>query len=211
MNKKKMLALPLIAIMLSLTTAVAVAHWVDNLYVVGNVQSGNLCACIDFAYTADSGIDWTADPGLKNVRLLDKDIANTTVQFDCQYLTVTVNNGYPCYYNHVDFAVENCGTIPWSIYKVEIWSDYSNTTVTYKSNEYVLLDLTGDEAPDIEIRYFDSFGDQIDPEGSADLSFEFHLLNPIPQGATCLAFHMRLFVVNWNEYESMLPPGVTPQ
>jgi len=208
---KKILALPLIAIMLSLTTAVAVAHWVDNVYVVGDVASGTLSACIDFAYTADSGIDWTADPGLKNVRQLTKDIANTTVQWGCETLTVTVNNGYPCYYNHVDFSVENTGTVPWAIYMVQIWSSYTDPVVTYKSNEYVLLDLDGDQAPDIELRYFDSFGDQIDPDGSADISFEFHLLNPIPQGANCLAFHIQVFVVNWNEYASMLPPGTNPQ
>lgn len=210
MNKKRMLALPLIAIMLSLTTAVAVAHWVDNLYVVGNVESGNLAACIYLGGSTITGDDWTADPGLKNVRQLTKDIANTTVNWTCETLYVTVNNGYPCYYDHISFNVENTGTVPWSIYMVTFWSNYGEPVVMYE-NSYFTLDLTGDDVPDIELRYGDNFGDQIDPAEMADLSFEFHLLNPIPQGAECLQFYLQIYFVNWNEYESMLPPGQNPQ
>jgi hypothetical protein len=210
MNKKRMLALPLIAIMLSLTTAVAVAHWVDNLYVVGNVESGNLAACIYLGGSTITGDDWTADPGLKNVRQLTKDIANTTVNWTCETLYVTVNNGYPCYYDHISFNVENTGTVPWSIYMVTFWSNYGEPVVMYE-NSYFTLDLTGDDVPDIELRYGDNFGDQIDPAEMADLSFEFHLLNPIPQGAECLQFYAQIYMVNWNEYLTMLPPGQTPQ
>jgi hypothetical protein len=210
MNKTKMIALPLIAIMLSLTTAVAVAHWVDNLYVVGEVQSGELSACVYIASTL-AGNDWTCDPGLKNVRQLDKDIANSNVTFTCDTVTVTVNNGYPCYYDHVDIGVENTGTIPWAIWKVVIWTDYSDAVTLYTPQQYMLLNLTDDGLPDMELRWGNSFGDQFDPGTMADLSFEFHLLNPIPQGATCLQFYAQIYIVNWNEYEAMLPPGVIPQ
>jgi hypothetical protein len=210
MNKKRMLALPLIAIMLSLTTAVAVAHWVDNLYVVGNVESGNLAACIYLGGSTITGDDWTSEPGLKNVRQLTKDIANVTVNWTCETLYVTVNNGYPCYYDHISFNVENTGTVPWSIYMVRFWSNYGDPVVMYE-NSYFTLDLTGDQVPDIELRYGDNFGDQIDPGEMADLSFEFHLLNPIPQGAQCLQFYAQIYMVNWNEYLTMLPPGQNPQ
>lgn len=207
---KKMMALPLIAIMLSLTTAVAVAHWVDNLYVVGDVTSGYLDACIYLGGSTIVGDDWTADPGLKHIRQLDKDIANVTVRWDCSTLYVIVNNGYPCYYDHISFNVENRGTVPWSIYRVVFYNDFGDSVELW-DNGYLTLDLTDDDIPDIEIRYGDNFGDQIDPGEMADLSFEFHLLNPIPQGATCLHFYAQIDIVNWNEYESMLPDGANPQ
>lgn len=212
MDKKKMIAVPLIAIMLSLTTAVAVAHWVDNLSVEGYVQSGTLCACFTplrcFARGEGTAIDWTTTPGPGFADRAaptnpPKNIAKTTVTvIDCDTVVVNVTNGYPCYTDHVVVGFRNCGTVPWAILKVIVYSDYQ--TVTLYNDQYFTLDLTGNGKADIEFDWGDNWGVQKDPGRYADVSFDFHLLNPIPQNAT-LTFYITFEVVNWNEYSEMLP------
>jgi hypothetical protein len=207
MDKKKIIALPLIAIMLSLTTAVAVAHWVDNLYVEGTVQTGYLCTCFRPGAEGSlhgTGWDWTCGVGFVNTHQITpvKDIADTYVTIiDCHTLNVTIDNGYPCYYDHIVLGIDNCGTVPWSILTVTFTSTSDSVVITH--NGYLTLDLDGVGDDDLEINWGDSFGVQIDPGEYADLSFDIHLMNPIPQDSQ-LTFTVTIEVVNWNEYSTQL-------
>lgn len=206
MNKKKMIALPLIAIMLSLTTAVALAHWVDNVYVVGTVDTGEFCACWTEADNLKKGIDWTIAVGMQTPAVPvcgNKDIAETYVKIvDCDTVQVNITNGYPCFYDHLIFGVTNCGTVPWAILSVTFETPYDREVLT--ANRYFTMDLDGDQVDDIEFSWGDNFGDQIDPQAFADLSMSFHLMNPIPQNAT-LTFSITLEVINWNEHPDFNP------
>ncbi|MEM2588087.1 MAG: hypothetical protein QXV23_07305 [Candidatus Bathyarchaeia archaeon] len=152
----------------------------------------------------DVGNDWTCDsscnpPSISNIRQGTKDIASTTGEFvdsdgdgDLDTLKVTVSNAYPCYYNHIDFWVHNNGEVPLIISKVIIDGH------VYTASPVILcLDLNGDGNLDIIIRYGNSFGTQLEYCDSANISFDFHILQNAPEGQS-LSFTIQIVAENWS-------------
>lgn len=183
------------------------AHWSETLWLSGTVRTGEMCAeFVPPITTTDHGNDWTCDVGITNVRQINKDIGNSGGHFvdvnqdGCNdTLVVELNNVYPCYYEHIAFWIHNCGTIPWRIWRVTF---NPGNIIIYRPG-YLTLDLNNDGNADIEIYWGDNFGQQVDPCGKVDLSFDIHILQPCPENTT-LTFTAAIEMVNWNEY----PPPV---
>ncbi len=82
----------------------------EHGYTTGNVSAGNLDPKVPGTWTptADPTSNppgWTGDREVKNV-------ASTNCGLSENTLTITVDNGYPCYFGSVLFDIENVGTIP---------------------------------------------------------------------------------------------------
>ena len=136
---------------------------------------------------------------------LDKDVAwgegvlvDTDGDGDNDVLQLTLHNVYPSNCNEVAFYPLNTGTIPLKIQDVT----FSPGNIVLKHNGIVQLDLSGDGQADIEIRYGDSFGTQLDPGDifGPEISFWVHTLQAAPQGQT-LTFSIGIKGVQWNEYQ----------
>ncbi|HEY90742.1 MAG TPA: hypothetical protein G4O07_02815 [Dehalococcoidia bacterium] len=205
--KGKTKAVGILALVLVLTLGsmgVAYAHWNQTLYIEGEVRTGELLFEFQwFVVHLDHGLDWHCEDGMGFVVQGDKDVGSCTTLLvdvddppDGHYdlLEVTFSNVYPCYYEHLGFWLHNGGTIPLVIDRAVINGlDYSELP------SHVELDLDGDGLNDIETRWGDNFGVQLDPGQSAGVSFDIHILQEAPQGET-LTFTIEIVAVQWNEY-----------
>lgn len=125
-GKLSVLALALVLALGGL--GIGYASWTDMVVVEETVTTGTVC--VEFQQlpltisdddapppvSPTTTPDMTCDPlTMANVRYVNppKNVAwGEAVWVDEDTLQVTLHDAYPCYYNHVDFWVHNCGTIP---------------------------------------------------------------------------------------------------
>lgn len=198
----KKIGLICLALVLALgSLGVGYAAWTDTVTISGTVNTGevdweyyNIVSPGDppFLTCLDTGID----PGW------DKDVGSTTGVFsdsdgDGDYdlltlLTLTINNAYPCYYNHCSFWVHCNGSIPIRIV---------GATLTYKGKDYSLPDGVWVTTDDEVLRFIwgDCTGHQLHFCDSRNMSFGFHVLQPAEQNHT-YTFTISIVAVQWNEY-----------
>jgi hypothetical protein len=206
----KKIGLLCLALVLALgTMGIGYSLWYQTVYVNGTVQTGSVDMCIEDGnwLQLDGGPDHTATTSCETGAISgigfvpeEKEVGWTEISRpDCYTLEVTVHNAYPCYYNVIDFAVDNTGTIPVKLWKAVVTTDYDE--YTFYDDFWQCLDLDGDGNNDLWLRWGDSWGNQREPGGHYDLSFDFHVLQPAPQGPdTTLTFTVELYWVQWNEY-----------
>lgn len=75
----------------------------------------------------DTGLDWNCEPGFGGITQTDTDLASTTITRDdtdgdgmYDRAEITVDNGYPAYYNKIVLDVKNTGTEPIPVEQVKI-------------------------------------------------------------------------------------------
>jgi hypothetical protein len=141
--------------------------------------------------------DWMGEIGDKEVASIDcelveglnDDEARGTDDFSQDKLTVTVYNGYPCYFGNIGFSIDNIGTIPVKIESLRLTSiskdgqvipvdppvDMISLTRYYVDFEPLDITDTPVDPDDYEFSIELSelaYGQQIDPEptipGSSD-------------------------------------------
>ena len=182
---KKMIALPvLIVIMLSMT-GVAVAHWSDEIYVEGTVEMGSLTMAFDW-YEPPICTEFHEEyPGgpLVQGELCGKDVGYTecwyedviedphTEKWGYETMVVEIHNGYPCYRAHCVFIVHNIGTIPLDI--CEFITTDPTGVLTWDPSLSALVDNEGN--PIITITHTNLIGEQIDPCNQEKSEFDFHI------------------------------------
>jgi len=213
----KRIGLLCLALVLALgTLGVGYAHWMDTIYIEGQVTTGSLCwefvqcSMVDEIPPTnpggDAGVpsylaDYTCNNGFagQNYWHLDKNVGwgVQNITDNGKTLEVTLNNVYPCYFNSMSFYVNNCGTIPLKVDHVVINGQSYNGGVPY-----VQYDFNNDCAYDFEIQWGDNWGEQIDPGArSPEFSFWMHVLQPCPQSQLdTLTFNITLVAVQWNGY-----------
>jgi len=208
MKNKKFMTIPICLIIVLVLIGFAYAHWEKIVTINGNVKSGKVCWEFETGSISQRDPfdpptrDSTCDPGFTNVHYLDKNVGYTNVTVldkdgdgYGETLEIKMVNVYPCYYEHIAFWVHNCGTIPIKIWKVVIGGEEFYSLPVQKQ-----LDLNNDGQADIEIKWGDNFGAQIEPcETSTDISLSVHVLQPAPPGST-LNFTIKFYAINWNEY-----------
>jgi hypothetical protein len=143
---------------------------------------------------------------------LDKNVSwgECAISADGKTLTTTLYNTYPCNFNELSWYVKNCGTLPIRIDHIDILDNLGHVIATFNNEGSVTvvgLDLNQDGNADIEVRYGDNFGLQIEPntESPAEFSLWIHTLQAAPQGAT-LTFSIKIYAVQWNEYPMPVGP-----
>jgi len=190
-----------------LMSGLAYATWSETLWISGSVATGE----VDWEFVPsnesykDHGLDWTSDVGMNEIWQLDKDVGSTTIGYrdtdldgDADTMDITLNNVYPCYFEHISFMVRCNGTVPIIYQQADF---YVNEILvrTMTSIGYFTLDLSGDGYADVEIYWGDSFGTQLHNGNSLDISFNIHVLQEAPQSAE-LSFSVELIAVQYNEY-----------
>ncbi len=201
----------------------ALAMWSETLKINVGVNTGELHwrfkpgSEIVKDECGTGSLDWNATyltNGSVGAERIDdaKDVGCTSAHFydtdgdgDLDTLNITIHNGYPWYYTHVAFAVENDGTIPLKIWKVVI---HGRTTYEITSSTGMRLDLTGDGKPDVLIWWGDNFGKQLHPGDYADISLEIVVLQDAPENAN-LTVSITMYAIQWNEYDSVMSPTTT--
>ena len=191
----------------------AYAAWTDTIYIDGSVTTGTLLweivpgshtqktddpdwNCffdLETGYRTNGDDVWYPDP---------KNVATTTVTIEDtdhpHKMTVTLDNAYPYYYEHIAFRAHCYGSIPLKIWKVNILVSDVIVETFYASGE-TYLDLDGDGGYDLEIWWGNGWGEQLHACQSHDFSFELLVLQPAPQTST-LTFDIELVAIQWNEY-----------
>lgn len=212
-----------LALVLALgTLGIGYAHWVDTIYIEGEVTTGSLC--IEFTdcdllddielggkpvnyggdyptavpdFTCNNGFAY--EPGAGYYWPLDKNVGwgAQNISADGKTLTVTLHNTYPCYFNRLSFYLHNCGTIPLKIDHVVI-----NGQIYDGGVPYVQYDFNDDGEFDFEIQWGNNWGEQLEPcSRSPEFSFWMHVLQPCPQSQLdTLTFTIEIVAVQWNGY-----------
>ncbi|MEW6183954.1 MAG: hypothetical protein AB1500_12415 [Bacillota bacterium] len=221
---KKTTIICIIAVLAMAAMGFGYAKWSDTVTATVVAQSGELAwgwvagSFMDHEYAG--GADATCDLGLKNPRMCPegKNVGSTTGTFSdtngdsvLDLLTVTVENGYPCYFNEISGRVENFGTIPAIIQKAKLywmnnefvidsykvyWLGKDGTIVLYTSDLDVQNVVGGNWV--LEFRFGDNVGAQLHTGDQAEESFEFHVLQAAEQNTT-YTFGLSVEAVQWNE------------
>jgi hypothetical protein len=223
----KKIGILILAVVLALgALGVGYARWSDVVYIDGTVKTGEVCVGIEsfFDYDGlasdgtigilkpiseptDGTYDHSAAPGTE--QHYDKNVAACDVQWvgaatKCESLyeaiSITLLNGYPCYYNLVDVHILNAGTIPVKNWKLEISIDGGTTWYPMTLDAWNQFNYDGDADYDFEIRPGNtSLGYQIDPGQSITMFFDIHVMQGATEGAT-MNFFTRFSFTQWNEY-----------
>jgi len=214
----KKIGLLCLALVVALGTfGVSYAMWSDSVTLSGPVNTGsvewefmgpvvNLDPCVTPPSVSN---DWNCFYDLYggDWELMGKDVACTDVVISSpDTLTVTVNNAYPYYGNHIAFKVHGLGSIPLRFWKLEFYRDGILIDETYVEDKYVYLDYNADDKDDLQLWWGDNLGSQLEYCNKLDMSFELLVLQPAEQNAT-YTFTMKLIAVQWNEY---VPGPITP-
>ena len=107
----KKFGLVLLAVVLALgVLGVGYAMWYEDLYIEGTVYTGEVYGYWTACYCFDPGLDPNPDGSNKG-----KDVGSTTCTIDPtdpRILYITVQNGYPCYWNDCEVEYTIGGTVP---------------------------------------------------------------------------------------------------
>ena len=230
----KKIGLICLALVLALgALGVGYAAWTDTIYIDGTVNTGEVLVeviCNSFDATdgdlppsttgwivgtgspyADenslvSGTDfyWNTITREKNVGWVTWDC---TAPLDSE-ATITLNNVYPSYTNHITLGLRNSGTIPLKLNHVSIKD--SGGSVLYKltsQSQYMTFDMlpvgAPNGVPDLEIYWGDNFGIQIEEGQYWDISFYIHVMQDEAIDFSVSHSYTLTFEfvgVQWNEY-----------
>lgn len=229
----KKIGLLSLALVLALgTLGVGYAMWSDTLVIDGTISTGEVIVIFASQYDNDPALG-SNDPkeaGSWNLTTLewegqryDKDYASIASTFedyvagtsdDGDYATLTVNNGYPCYWGSVLWDVKNVGLIPvklWSVNLTELSKEDAewpvNMALEIGTRYYVDVDTqTVDEALDAGDDFsfiLSAFGcDQIDPfvvnEDLGYIDVTVHVEQDAEQ-KTSYDFTLEFVFGQWNE------------
>jgi hypothetical protein len=228
----KKIGLLCLALVLALgALGVGYASWTDTITIFGTVNTGEVCVYFTCPWsqsdTSDpsppylvedgapaSSLDWNATQEGVNfndgVVQTNKNVGWTVI--DCSgtepaTATLTFNNVYPCYFNHIGIGIKNCGTVPVKLDHV-IFRDASGAPIGTLTDEgYLSFDLSGNEIDDFEVIWGDNFGDQLET-GSWSIDFWIHVMQDEEIDFTqpqTFTFTVEIVAVQWDEYPLPTP------
>jgi len=180
-------------------------------------KTGNLDPEVPGTWTPSTKT-WAGDKSDKNVASTDCSLNDP----DNDVLTITVDNGYPCYFGSILYDISNVGTIPVKVLSHKLISVSDNVTsyplatpmtLTACKWYYVNVDTspptvtesatappTGAGAGDDFAFHLSDYGqfDQIDPDevGYGDITIH---IEQDAEEATDYDFSIKVSVCNWNE------------
>lgn len=196
-----------IALVLALgSLGVGYAAWTDTVTIAGTVTTGD----VNWEFSgmpgqSDAGLDPNCFFDLNGGTwvTMDKNVASTAVAYEAgaepHLMTVTIDNAYPYYANHISFAVHGLGSIPLRVWKVNFLVDDIVVETIYVGDQYIYLDLDGDGADDLEIWWGSYFGLQLHECNRLDKSFELLVLQAAPQNSR-LSFTIEIVAIQFDEY-----------
>jgi hypothetical protein len=132
-------------------------------------------------------------------------------------LQLDLHNVYPCYYNHLDFWLHGCGTIPARIYRVTFKDEFGNVLTAYdrygdsfpaildamnaSPSKYLAFDFNGNGVLDFEIHWGNNWGAQLHECDYVNMSMAIHVMQDVEmEGGETFTFIIELEVIQWDEY-----------
>jgi predicted ribosomally synthesized peptide with SipW-like signal peptide len=215
----KKIALLSLALVLALgALGVGYAMWSDSVTISGSVTTNTVTigftefTCQEmFQY-----LPWSDDDPFYEGEYEDKDVATCTCSMDTlvedpattlrgyKVGTVTVTNGYPCYWCFVTFVIKNLGTTPVIIQEWEPVDPDKN--LVWDANKSSLCDpVSGD--PILRFRTVNLVGSQLHQGDVDKAEIDVHVEQAAEQGHQ-YKFDIVINAIQWNE--SPLKPGVRP-
>lgn len=185
-NTGKMATLFIVSIMALAGVSTGYALWYENLIIDGEVNTGEVYAYWSLCTNYDQGLDPNPDGSNKG-----KDVGSTICVIDAndpRILHITINNGYPCYYNDCEVEYTIGGTVPIKVQSIEV--------IAYG---FTLASDNGANDGELWVELVDGVGSQLHPGDKGASSFKIH----VEQCAGQLAnynFDVVLKVVQYNEY-----------
>ena len=147
---------------------VGYAMWDKTLHIDGTVNTGEVNAVFTDAYCEET-------PEAEG-----KDVGSCTLTgIGEQTLTITIDNGYPCYECTVYFTILNTGTIPVKVQSLSAINALPELTVSWTG-------LT--------------VGQQIDAKQSVPGDIHIHVEQAALESTT-YTFNAEIWLVQWNEFE----------
>ena len=186
MQNKKLMAVPTLLVLALVLTGFAYAHWFENLYISGTVETGELDAAIVTWFCDDP--PGTIDPGYT------KDVGScycSIDELDPHRAYVTLENVYPSYEVKFTCDILNTGTIPWHMQTPKV------DGVPLDDGYYVDFDLDGDGYPDVNIMYIDGEDKQVHPDGFVEWSLRIHVKQTAHEDWS-YRFTLEVEVIQWN-------------
>jgi predicted ribosomally synthesized peptide with SipW-like signal peptide len=185
---KKIILIGLALVLALGTLGVGYAAWTDTVTISGPVTTGVLSWEYYDPFNPngppkvsddDSGPDPVAPPGSneegKDVAWKEFSFSDSDGDGDLDVFHITVNNAYPWYTNHISFWLHNNGTIPLKVDYVII-SGGGDSYYIDTPGEIRTFDLNENGTDDFKIIWGNSFGSQLEPCDSVDLSFSILFL-----------------------------------
>ena len=211
----------------------AYASWTDEVTITETVSTGEFCMTLGSVTLLDGpltpettgyvvGVDGPGhDYSVSQIGIgfpsysfaLDKNVGWASyvvsdpvpgTQF-MQTVTFTLNNVYPCYYNHIDVWVNNCGTVPLKIQDIILKDKFGAVVEVFNVNNqltYRAFDFGGEAGvSDFEIQWGNNWGAQIEPLGNpVNMSMGMHVLQDHFAEDETWSFSLTIVGVQWNEY-----------
>ena len=130
MRNKRMVVLPIVAILALSIAGVAYSAWTDKVLIEGTVKMNSLTIAFDYEEPPLCQ-EYYWDPVAKDLvpgEYKDKDVGSCDARYDelvvdehtnkqgYKKLYITINNAYPQYIVHTTFIINNTGTVPVYIY-----------------------------------------------------------------------------------------------
>lgn len=165
---------------------VGYAMWDKTLFIEGTVNTGEVNALWTSAFNFDG-------PGEKDLNFdgsrKDKDVGETIVTgVGTQTLVITILNGYPCYFNDIEYHFQNTGTVPVKI-----------QSITLTPLDFTLASAMGADDGELWVVFYDGIGSQLEPGDTATGSFLLHVEQCAAELET-YTFTVEVLLVQWNEY-----------
>lgn len=218
MNKKFLLALPLVLLMVVSVSGVAYAMWCDSVVFAGEVNTATFCAEITDVSVSDEfgDLDIMADPENCNnwtpVRL-DKDVGYSYAEWggpvppDTVYFYMT--NTYPGYVVTLGVDIRNCGTIPWNTTAFEFYYDNGTYIRTLYTAENFGIDFNDDGLYDIKISWNEDTSNQRHFGQAVEMSWNIKVLEWAPQDDE-FGFYIVIKVCAFNAIPENGEPNLPP-
>lgn len=206
MQKKFVLALPVLLLIALSASGIAMARWSDSVKLSGTVTTATFCVEIWRINNSDPRTtnDSMSDPeDCTNFRTweLDKNVGSTIVtnitDSNTIGISVEIENGYPGYTVDIGMNLHNCGTLPWNITSVDFTYENGTVITTITQAGPVCLDLNEDGVNDVAVNFMDNFNTQFHYCQAAEESWAIKILEGAPQNAT-MAFNIMINICAFN-------------
>jgi hypothetical protein len=192
MMNKRMLTLPVIAIISISVVGIAFAHWSDMVTIKGTLDMGSLTLAFDYVepplceeYYLDpiTGIlvpgEWK-DKDVGSIECYYKDYIEDvhTLKEGWKTLVIEVDNAYPQYIVHTTFKLHNIGTVPINVCGYVITGEKRDSTTGAVIYDLLWYDPDGDYIGEL---YEDVNGNGVVDTGGPDLLvINLEVTNAVP-------------------------------
>ncbi len=218
-NRMQMTTVIVLLFVFLASIGIGYALWSKTLYIDGTVNTGNVDAAfapdpftdddnefndadLDSMDTGDCAISvregGSCDPaetGPDPKLHYDKDVGLCQASLTASDAgLVQLINGYPSYHCTAWFTVQNTGKIPVKVASIKVNGEQ------VMPGAITELDLTADQAPDLELQITDiKTCQQIDPGDEALMNIDQHVLQTALQGQQDLEYNVEVQLNQWNE------------